>query len=375
VSEVSASGLGAAWAGLVRAVEDLPRLLDGAPDQERASGWRYLLGFLAAGLRVCIEADETGAPALTRSIEPRMTWGLDNPDTAYRYTRLDGAGRYRVTGDRGSARHLELQVNTGHQGDGDYTGWRALWVVTGDDLDDEVDVELPPLPDASFLLVREYFSDWQAERPATLAVERLDRPLPPPPLGADELGARLALLTQWLTTGAGCWDGLSRGLLGGEVGDVHPFLPPGSASGQKGQAYGMGPWRCEEGEALVVEVAPPPCRYWGLSLCDRWWQSIDPGQRQSSLNDSQAVTGDDGRVTCVVAHDDPGVANWLDPGGRAAGTLAVRYLLPAGGALPPVSVRRVDREGLPQGLPSVTPAERQSSLRYRQRAMARRLRW
>ena len=68
-----------------------------------------------------------------------MTWGLDNPDCLYGYTRIRGDARYRITGTRGSARHLEFQVNTGHQSDGDIGGWKAVsalsqptlgWVAT-----------------------------------------------------------------------------------------------------------------------------------------------------------------------------------------------------------------------------------------------------
>ena len=126
--------LAAAWSRLASAVDTLPELLAGVPETERAEGYRYLLRFLAAGIRVCIEHDDTVTPDLTRSIEHRMTWGLDNPDCTYRYTRIDGAGTYRITGTPGSARHLEFQVNTGHQGDGDFAGWRAVSSLTGDDL-------------------------------------------------------------------------------------------------------------------------------------------------------------------------------------------------------------------------------------------------
>ena len=77
---------------------------------------------------------------------------------------------------------------------------------------------------------------------------------------------------------------------------------------------------------MILELTPPPCRLWGLSLCDRYWQSIDFAARQSSLNSCQATLTDDGRFVGVISHDDPGVANWLDPAGHTEGTFAVRYL-------------------------------------------------
>lgn len=402
--------LDAAYAEMVAGIGRLTELVRDAPvGHERAEGYRYLLRFLAAGIRVCVELDDTETPELGRSIEHRMTWGLDNPDTLYGYSRLDGAGTYRITGHRGSARHLELQVNTGHQGDGDFAGWRAVSATNGDELsvreDDTIDVwlsadpppagvdhphggERPDRPDwlrlddtASFLLVRQYFSDWTREQSAELVIERLDRPLPPAPLDATTMSVRLALLTQWLEVGARCWDSLSRGLMGGEPGDVQPFLPPAEASGLKGQAYGMGAWRCAPDEAVVLTLDPPTCRMWGVSLCDRWWQSIDFGERQSSLNDSQArpdetapERGPAGRTTMVISHDDPGIANWLDPGGNTGGTLAVRYLF--ADTLPPLRTRTVPRSDLeaelPPGVARVTPDERRVVLATRRRAVTRR---
>jgi hypothetical protein len=359
-------------------------------DAVTAEGARYLLRFLAAGIRICVEHDDTEAPAFCHSIEDRMSWGLDNPDCNYSYTRLTGDGTYRVSGTRGTARHLELQVNTGHHGDGDFTGWRAVSTLTGDDLpvgeDGSFEVVLSAREhpgawmrlddDASFLLVRQYFADWETEQPATLAIERLDRPLPAAPLDTPTLARRLDLLEQWLDVGARCWDGLSRGLLAAPPGPVTPFLPPAEASGLKGQAYGMGSWRCEPDEAVVLHLDPPACRMWGVSLCDRYWQSIDFADRQSSLNSHQAVPDTDGGVTFVITHDDPGVANWLDPGGHREGTLAVRYLFPD--RVPTLDYRTVARDALagtlPEGVAPITPAARRDVLARRHRAVARRYR-
>jgi hypothetical protein len=377
------------WTRLVRAIEAMPALLAGTPAADHAEGTRYLLRFLQAGLRLCIEAEDTAAPMLTRSIEHRMTWGLDNPDTTYLYSRLAPGRAYRLTGDRGTARHLEVQVNTGHQGDGDFTGWQATWWATGDDLADPVDLVIPAHREASFLLIRQYFSDWQTERPAVLDLQCPEVTLPPQPLTAPDLEGRIDLLVQWLTTGLGCWDQLAQGFVASVPEDalaweVQPFLPPDTASGLKGQAYGMGGWRCGPDEAVILELRPPAGRYWGISLCDRWWQSIDFAQRQSSLNDSQAVADADSSsnsetFTCVIAHDDPGVANWLDPGHNTEGSLAVRYLFPTDGELPPVRATRVARAdldaALPDGVGRMNPTARQDTLRARQSAVARRLSW
>ena len=275
------------------------------PIERPAEGLRYLLRFLAAGISVCIEHDDSDTPELGRMIEDRMSWGLDNPDTLYTYTRVRGDADYRIVGRRGSARHVEFQVNTGHYSDGDFTGWRAVSALPGDEVIDSADGgfeivlsrEQPAGTtnwmaldhDASFLLIRQYFDDWESERPWDLAIERTDGTLPPPPLDDDVMAARLGLLLDWLDIGLSCWDNISQGFLAAPVGDITPFIPPDEASGLKGQAYGMAPWRCAPDEAVVLEVHPPACRMWSISLCDRYWQSIDFADRQSSINSSQAT--------------------------------------------------------------------------------------
>jgi hypothetical protein len=382
---------GAAWDALVARIAALrPLVLDLAPDDPavRADGLRYLLDFLAAGLTVCVQHDDTDVPELGHMIHHRATWGLDNPDCLYSYTRLRGDGTYRIRGQMGSARHLELQVNTGHLCDGDFMGWKAISSLTVDDITVEDDGRFEialggeggapnhmPLDDrASFLLIRQYFCDWESELPARMTIQRRGGLLPPPPSSADRMAARLGLLCDWLDRGARCWHELATGLLASEPADVEPFLPPREASGLKGQAYGMGAWRCEPDEAVLLELEPPTCRMWGVSLCDRFWQSLDFDRRQSSLNACQAALDPDGVFRAVICHDDPGVANWLDPGGHREGTLAVRYLFAE--SLPPLRQRRVDRGSLSSHLSSDAPrldaATRSAVLRRRHEAVLRR---
>jgi hypothetical protein len=385
---------GAAWELLVDRIAQMRDIVwrSGEPSEPHvaAEGARYLLRFLAAGISVCIEHDDVDTPELGRMIEDRMSWGLDNPDTLYTYTRVTGDAEYRIVGTAGSARHIEFQVNTGHYSDGDFTGWQAVSALPGDELtvDDDGRFELVLSrerrernwmelnDDASFLLIRQYFADWTVERPWELTIERTDGPVPAQALDDDVMAARIGLLLDWLDVGLRCWAAISSGILGAPVGDITPFLPPDSASGLKGQAYGMGPWRCGPDEAVILEFHPPACRMWGISLCDRYWQSIDFADRQSSINSAQATLSPTGRFVGVVSHDDPGVANWFDPADETEGTIAVRYLMTEG--VPSVQYRTVPRAdldvSLPSDVPRVTGDERRRVLAERHRAVARRYR-
>jgi len=78
----------------------------------------------------------------------------------------------------------------------------------------------------------------------------------------------------------------------------------------------------------------------------------------------------------VIAHEDPGVPNWLDTAGHERGTLIARFVMAE--AAPAIHSRSVKlaalREELPAETPRLTPAEREASLARRRRAVWRRFR-
>ena len=81
-------------------------------------------------------------------------------------------------------------------------------------------------------------------------------------------------------------------------------------------------------EALVVEVTPPECDYWMIALHNHWMETLDYTHHQITLNSRSSVLEDDGSVRWVVAHEDPGVPNWLDTAGHQRGTVGVRWVGP-----------------------------------------------
>jgi len=372
---------------------------EGAPrsPEQRAAGVRYLTRFLAAGLRLCVEHEDADFPAFARMIENTMSWGLDNPDCNYSFCRVRGDATYRIRGTRGSAKHLEFQVNTGHFADGRIPGlgggenaWRTVSFLSGDALETDADgrfeialsaAERPGNwlrldPEASFVLVRQYFDDWEDERPGVFSIGREDARYPPPRLGPAALRARLDRLGEWLDTGARCWDRVSRLLLSLEPNTLLVFDVSDDVDrpGLHGQSYGMGPFVCGPDEAVIVEFPPPACRLWSVALTSFWWESLDFGRRQTSLNGSQARLDADGVFRAVIAHRDPGVPNWLDTEGCERGTLAVRFLFADATprpALRAVPFARLAAE-LPADTPRVGPAERSAVLAARDRALQRR---
>ncbi len=390
------ASLDAEWQAFCSALRDAERIVlaEGAPDapRDRAEGFRYLTRFLAAGIANCVAHADPDHPVFGRMIDYTMPWGLDNPDTLYLQAPVRGGARYRIQGNRGSAHHLDVQVNFGHFSQGEIASFGTIDSIDGLRLatapDGSFELTLSEeardgnhlrlAPNAEFVLVRQYFADWERERPADLWIEREGAAWPIPPPEPEQVAARLARLREWLEKGAALWDRMSRGLLSMPPNTlvVHHAAAAGERSGMRGQAYGMGNFHCAPDEAVIVELAPPRCRHWSLSLANFWWEAVEYASRQSSLNQHQARLDADGRLRAVIAHADPGVPNWLDPAGNLRGTLAARFLL--ADAAPAPVLRAVPlarlRHELPPETPHVSAPDRAESLAHRRRAVLRRFR-
>jgi hypothetical protein len=390
------ASVGAEWDALCDALRDAQRVVgcEGAPDapRDRAEGYRHLTRFLAAGIAQCVAHSDPDHPVFGRMIDYSMPWGLDNPDGLYLYAPVRGGARYRISGTRGSAHHIDIQVNFGHFSQGEISSWGTLDSIDGFGLatapDGAFELSLSEeaatgnhlrlAPNAEFVLVRQTFADWERERPADLLIEREDAQWPIPPPSEAALAARLARLRDWLCKGGALWDRMSRGLLSMPPNTlvVHHAQAAAERAGMRGQTYGMGNFRCAAEEAVIVELRATRCHHWGLSLANFWWEAIEYASHQSSLNQHQARLDADGTVRAVIAQRDPGVPNWLDPAGNERGTFAARFLL--ADAAPDLTLRVVPlarlREELPAGTPRVDAASRAASLARRRRAVLRRFR-
>jgi len=387
---------GTAWQELCAAIERASGLVPGAADLDtpraRAEGYRYLARFLASGIATCVTHDDPDYPVFGRMIDYARPWGLDNPDTLYLYAPLRGDAVYRVWGNRGGANHIDLQVNWGHYANGVIAEWGTIASMDGFELEAAADGSfelwiggakrgdnwLPSAEGAEFLLVRQYFADWEGERPADLWVEREGALYPMPPPRTDHVAERLEKLSRWLDKGGALWEKMSRGFLSMEPNSLVIHMPEdaGERSGMRGQAYGMGHFQCDPGEAVIVEFEVPRCHHWGVALANGYWEAVEYATHQSSLNGHQARRDGDGRFRGVICHEDPGVPNWLDPAGNVDGTLTARFLYAE--RAPNVRFTRLPLSGLREALPGDTPDvgsdERAASLARRRHAVVARFR-
>jgi hypothetical protein len=274
---------------------------------------------------------------------PARLIGGPNPDGEYFLGMIDGRHRYRVGGTRGTSTYLGFQVLAGsgltprrmasHVSDRELDvgpdGTFALVLSAEEPSVEELAgapwVQIPD--DASAIVVREYVADRSVEVLAELTIEPLDTPgAPPQPTDASlaEQLTGMAWSIAKLTT-------LHRTIRPDLLTTPNELATAtgadlGAADTTPDNLYMLGTFRLDPGESLLLELDPPQTRYWSVTLENIWHECIEPRRRRSSLTNAAAVADPDGTVRVVISADDPGVANWLDTGGRHRGFVLVRWL-------------------------------------------------
>ncbi|MFM8304299.1 MAG: DUF1214 domain-containing protein [Actinomycetota bacterium] len=305
-------------------------------------------------------------PRFQRQNDLITPWGGPNADNVYLHARVDAARTYRIRGRMHACEEFLLAVRAGfmHQ-----PKWGTLFQVAASDLGigrgDEFELRVGgddpgtggwiPLPDdATMVSFREYYFDWRADEPAMMTIECLDVDADDPGgrLDAATLAARLEDTAAGLGHSVAYWHGYLRDHRA--AGRDNTFAPPlkfakGLAVARYGECY----WDLGDDEVLLVETDVPVARYWGFQCYDTTtFDLIDPIDRRATLNHEQIAVDPDGRVRLVVAATDPGVANWLDSGGRRAGLLTFRWFWSEGDPTP--STRVLPRSALRAAMPADT---------------------
>ena len=107
--------------------------------------------------------------------------------------------------------------------------------------------------------------------------------------------------------------------------------PPGTMGFAAFDAYyTMGRYELGPDEALVMTGRWPECKFGNVCLWTTFGQTYDYGNRQTSRNRANTTLEADGTFKMVIAHEDPGVDNWLDTEGRPTGSIFWRFFLPTG---------------------------------------------
>jgi hypothetical protein len=368
-----------------RAILDFP--LPGADGERlRAEGFRYLLGLVRSGLYSALELADPLAPRFIRNPDSQAKWGAENADNLYLWARIDPRETYRVFGERRSAFELLIEVKQGFMQLGDERVFetRATADLTIDGqgrfsilLAAERPASyagdfIPIHPDARFVQVRQYLLDWESDTPASFEIQREGGSEPAQP-SPSEMADRLEQAGEWTLGTTRYWmqwvEALRREHSATEIPAARHY-----AGGAVDIYYGNSWYVLGEDEALIFECEAPEARVWQIQLCDAWFKTLDYAHRQTSLNSRQAKLAGDGMLRVVIAHQDPGVACWLDAGGNREGVLQYRWIWTRTNPQP--TLRRVPFaelvRQLPADTPRVTAAERRAALDARAAHVQRR---
>ncbi len=319
-------------------------VLDAATPEDpltRAEGFRYLSRLTRAALETFVEASDAQAPAFRQATGPTVKMGMDNPDNVYLSAPVNGGFDYRIRGKRGTVYYLGFGSqagNYGATGSLNTTGYLEAkdmaidpdgsFTIIASSKEQPAGVNwLPMQPETRMIQVRQTRVDHRDEVLAQVEIERIDGPNQPQPLEPARLDRMFAGAASFV---AGCAR-LFKSWADGFQEHVNrlprfPHEKAFAAGGDPNIAYYHSAWRLAPDEALVIEVIPPKCDYWNFQLANYWLESLDYRYHDIHVNKGTARYRPDGSVRVVVAHEDPGCENWLDPSGHEAGTMCWRWI-------------------------------------------------
>ncbi len=376
---------GAAWAHLLAKLQSASAtvLSDSVSRNpvDMAAGFRHLLALVWIGIDDALRRESSPVLAVRPSnTDAVFKWGMDCPDCIYTGSGLRGGDTYRLWGNRGSARYVGLQTMAGMASTANVLLDEIELAPNGDfeivlSADEHPGNWLKIADDATQLVVRHFFYDWDTEVASSLSIERLSGP--PPVAASDAVDPQAAMARQLVALGDFVEANLDFFLQFARPERPNTFNPPfdGTAMGAAAENRPViGSWQLAPDEALVVEVEPPQGLYWSYSLGNPWWETIDYGRHQSSLNGHQAVVDDDGVLRVVIAHRDPGIANWLDTAGHSEGPIILRCVRTDTAPVPTTRVVPITEvaAALPPDTRRVAADERAAVIKARQLAVTRR---
>ena len=297
---------------------------------DSAEGFHYLAMLSALTIERVQFTQNVKYPVLVRAIDQHKKVGLDSPDNKYFMTRFDPDGDYVIRGRRGSVPYLGFQFNI----DG-----RAVANLNHSEMvfEDDGTFELYltrekqgqnwlALPKGTNgLYVREIFTQWDAQTPSTMWLERLDEIPPAKQLTPDAMAKEFDEMSAKISRDIVFWQKYVAMNRDRATNKISVPRDTSAQGGSPDNLYSGGYFDLKTDEALLIELTPVEAAYWATQLGNIWFQSLDYQHAQTSLNSEQIVLDEDGKLRLIVAHQDPAYANWLDTNGRQEGVIYMRW--------------------------------------------------
>lgn len=386
---------GEAMQNLCRAIEDASQHLLSFPIREtetpgelQAQAMRYLLGLVTGGIAQTGPLADPDHPRLVRNPDSEAKWGAENVDNQYLWCRISPDSEYRIRGNVHNVFEALLETKDGYMQLGDDQVFETL-LLSECERDANGDFEIllarerpaghagnfmPLHPETRYWCVRQYFADWEHERPAHFEIERTSGPpTPAATLRPERMADLLDDAAVWIRQTCFFWQEWITQLRDDhEKGTLRP--PAAFVGGAKDIVYGNDWWSLDPGEAMVVEFEVPDARYWQIQVCDVWFRTMDWATRQTGLNHAQSHVDPDGRARFVICQNDPGVQNWIDTWGHREGMIQYRYIWSKNRPAPTITICREDEvaQHVHPDTPAYSLEARQQALAIRERHLQRR---
>ena len=326
---------------------------------DRAEGWRYLTRLLRIGLEMHLEFADPDFPGFFAPSHETGKIGADNPDNLYLMARIAGRNDYVIRGTRGGVPYLSFGTQKGgYETDGrmEQTGFldaRDLQCDADGRFEIRLSRDAQPgnwlrLEEASnAVIVRQTFLDRRSETPAQMHIARSGAGDHPQPLDAQRLATGLA-------RAAGFVEGTST-LFANWAQSYLPHvnqLPAADQAlcqkvgGDPNIHYYHSAWELRPDQMLRIHLPRiPDCRFWNLQINNWWMESLDYRHHRIHYNQHSARRDADGGVTMVLAHRDPGHANWLETAGHTRGTMCLRWVGATEHVAPQLDLRAFETSG------------------------------
>lgn len=320
---------------------------------------------------------------------PDRKQGGDNQDALYLGFAVDAAHTYRLHGNRGSARYLS--ITTVERGPTPWGGGMGAALFGRDlkaDADGNFEVIFSATPHAGNwvklsprdfrITIRQFFADWENERPMRARIELVGETPPPPVMTTERIMTGLRQTGDWIVDTVRFWQ---------QTMDMfrptpNQFVSWRKLTGDKVNATPGGDpacafWQVPLGKALILRTRPPKCEFWNIEFNNPWWETMDYRNRLSGTNMHHAVLEDDGELIAVIAHEDPGVPNWLDTSGFVEGMMGRRWIF--ADTLPEIECTLVDHDALlkhlPAGAKRMAPEGRRAQMAALRNGIYNRFNW
>jgi len=318
----------------------------GAPRDpfNQAEGIRYLTRLTRAGLEAFVEYSDPSFPVLRRMVHETVKMGADNPDNYYFNAQICGQYSYRITGRRNTIDYIGFFTQNGNYGT--TGGLSPCGVLEGKDLDMDGEGNFEIIvskikqgknwlkleDESSLLMVRQTFFNRFEEIPAELKIENLDGPKTPGPVTAKMIDEGLKTASMFIAGAPLLFTRWANGF------QKHPNQLPlfdpkvsNAAGGDASIIYYHSYWKLKPDEALVIQVKPPQCDSWNFQLNNYWMESLDYRYFTICVSKGNAMIEKDGTIRVIVAHNDPGLLNWINTCGHNEGTMCWRWYRMADG--------------------------------------------